>query len=898
MCVIPAGEQLFGACATPVPTSGTTRSASIITTSSADAPPIAVDPQEVTGKPGPYVFPEEGRVSPGTVIAGRYRVLDLLGKGGMGEVYRVNDLKLGQTVALKFLTHGLARDPARASRLLHEVRLARQVSHPNVCRVYDVGEDAGEHFISMEYVRGEDLRRLLRRIGRFPHDKAVQIARQLCAGLAAAHAEGILHRDLKPANILLDDRGVAHIMDFGLAVLAGQGTRAGEGTPAYMAPEQLAGERLSIRSDLYSLGLVLYELFTGQRMFRGQTPAELLRERSSAGLVSPSTVVADLHPAIERVILRCLEVDPHRRPISALAVSVMMPGGDALAEALAAGDTPSPSLVAAAGETEGLRPGVALSCLAGVMAALAVVVPLGGDIADHVHADYTPQALASKARELLQQAGHRAEPVDAAGGFERSIPYLRLAQAGGRLRSRRAQPRLAFPSIVYWYRQSPQHLVSTDFFSVVSPDSPPPVVPGMIGIELDPQGRLVSLQVMPPDAEESTGPAVEPDWSMLFAAAGLDRAHFEPVSPRWTPLGFADSRRAWQATGSAPPDMPLRVEAAGYRGVPVGFAIVTPWTDSRRVAGRPNRLQTPTGVRVQLAQTATLVALLGTGLALTFWNLRQRRGDRRGAERLAVFVIALLLAVWLLKTNHVPTLGEFLQFVIAAGWGLSLAAMFWSFYIATEPYVRRRWPHMLISWTRLLAGDWRDPLVGRDVLVGMLAALGVGLVRHAYLWLIGAPRLVLEIANLRMLQGLRSLLAETLFLVPGALFWGLGGAFLLLLLAGLLRRDWLASVVFLVLVVAPGAIASDQLWLALAYGTAIWACRLILLFRFGLLAVVVHSFVWMLLRYSPLTTDLTAWYSGPTLFVVTLIVGAATWGCVRSLGGRGLPLDDLFARKA
>jgi serine/threonine protein kinase len=169
---------------------------------------------------------EKGRFLPGAILSGRYRIFGLLGKGGMGEVYRADDLKLGQAVALKFLPEKVRKDPARLSRLMNEVKIARQISHPNVCRVYDVGEADGHHFLSMEYVDGEDLAGLLRRIGRLPQDKAIQIARQLCAGLSAAHEQGVVHRDLKPANIMIDGRGRARITDFGLARLADEAREA------------------------------------------------------------------------------------------------------------------------------------------------------------------------------------------------------------------------------------------------------------------------------------------------------------------------------------------------------------------------------------------------------------------------------------------------------------------------------------------------------------------------------------------------------------------------------------------------------------------------------------------------------------------------------------------------
>ncbi|MDE3168054.1 MAG: protein kinase, partial [Acidobacteriota bacterium] len=304
---------------------------------------------------------DEGRFLPGTVVDGRYRVAGLLGRGGMGEVYRATDLTLGQAVALKFLPEATAKDERTLARFYNEVRVARQVTHPNVCRVYDVGQTGGHHYISMEFVDGEDLGALLRRIGRLPVDKGVETARQLCAGLAAAHEKGVLHRDLKPANVMIDGRGKVIIMDFGLAGLAEQvAADARSGTPAYMSPEQLAGTEVTARSDIYALGLVLYEVFTGRRAFEASSLMELIEMQERANPASISTVARELDPAVERVILRCLRRDPRERPASARAVAAGLPGGDPLAAAMAAGETPSPELVAAAGETEGLAPKVAL----------------------------------------------------------------------------------------------------------------------------------------------------------------------------------------------------------------------------------------------------------------------------------------------------------------------------------------------------------------------------------------------------------------------------------------------------------------------------------------------------------------------------------------------------------
>ncbi|MGQ0629185.1 MAG: serine/threonine-protein kinase, partial [Phycisphaerales bacterium] len=224
------------------------------------APTVSSAPEELPA--GPAGTP----IAPGAEVGGRYRLLAHLGRGGMGDVWKAEDRTLGVTVALKFLPGSIYQDTRKLERFRAEVRLARRVSHPNVCRVFDIGEASGRTFITMEHVDGEDLASLLRRIGRLPREKAVETARQLCSGLAAAHSQRVIHRDLKPSNIMIDGRGRVRIMDFGVAAAgeAVRGAEAGAGTPLYMAPEQFAGTEASRLSDDYALGLVLYEIFTGR----------------------------------------------------------------------------------------------------------------------------------------------------------------------------------------------------------------------------------------------------------------------------------------------------------------------------------------------------------------------------------------------------------------------------------------------------------------------------------------------------------------------------------------------------------------------------------------------------------------------------------------------------------
>ena len=321
---------------------------------------------------------DEGRFVPGTLLGGRYRIIGLLGRGGMGEVYRATDLTLGQSVALKFLPEEASRNQRLLERFHGEVRVARLVSHPNVCRVYDIGEIEGMPFISMEYVDGEDLASLLLRIGRLPADKAVETARKLCAGLTAAHDRGVIHRDLKPQNIMINKRGEVVIMDFGLAAISDQlsGAEVRNGTPAYMAPEQLKGTGVTARSDIYALGLVLYELFTGKKPYDAKNVQQLIDLQDSVNLTSMTSVAADIDPAVEKVIRRCLDPDPAKRPATALAVAAALPGGDPLAAALAAGETPSPEMVAAAGTVEGMPRKWAMFCLLLTVACLLAQIPI------------------------------------------------------------------------------------------------------------------------------------------------------------------------------------------------------------------------------------------------------------------------------------------------------------------------------------------------------------------------------------------------------------------------------------------------------------------------------------------------------------------------------------------
>jgi serine/threonine-protein kinase len=830
-----------------------------------------------------------GGFTPGSVLAERYRIIGLLGRGGMGEVYRADDLKLGQPVALKFLPRMLTNDPAHLERFYAEVRIARQVSHPNVCRVYDVGEMEGQHYLSMEYVDGEDLASLLRRIGRLPPDKALDIAREICAGLSSAHDKGVLHRDLKPANIMVDGRGRAKITDFGLAVVAGEVTE-GEisGTPAYMAPEQLSGKGASIRTDIYSLGLVLYELYTGRKAFEGASFQELKRKHSEEAPASPSTVSPGFDPVVERVILRCLEKDPGRRPFSVAQVAAALPGGDPLAAALAAGETPSPEMVAAAGQEGALSAGRAWMLFGGVLAILLVILMFAPYATDLGLAPLpkTSEALEDRARELAQKFGYRDRPADSASWWSRRYAQLRY-RADHLASPARVRDLQAVEPHPWWfqYRQSPRPMVPANGGAQVSSLDPPLEISGMVCVSLDARGKLVQLLAVPPEIDESKGPWPDPGWEILFGEAGLEWKRFAPSGPKWlSPMPF-DARAEWDGSFAGHPDVPIHVTAASYRSKPVYFAVLGPWD-------RPTRMQEAPRGAGQIAALATgvtlVLSLLFGGLVLARRNVRLGRGDRRGAFRVAAFLLILSMLQWLLGAHHVADLaGEFGMFGAAVAVSVAGAAFVWLTYVALEPFARRRWPDLLISWTRLLSGRLGDPLVGRDILVGILAGVTVALVAFIQQSLpafANVPAMTSIPPRFETLGSLRQLLAW--ILGSGNPFPTLVTMSLLVLLSVLLRRRWLAIVASGLVLTLIYLFASENLRVDVPAALLFGALMVFVAARFGLLALYATFLALSLLVGMPLTLDFSRWYAGRSLFVLLIIVGLAFCGFWIALGGK------------
>jgi predicted Ser/Thr protein kinase len=829
---------------------------------------------------------EEGRFVPGTLLGGRYRIIGLIGVGGMGEVYRATDLTLGQSVALKFLPVEAASNQHLLERFHGEVRVARQVSHPNVCRVYDIGQIEGMPFIAMEYVDGEDLASLLHRIGRLPGDKAIETARKICAGLAAAHDKGVIHRDLKPHNIMMNKRGEVLIMDFGLAAIADQltGAEVRNGTPAYMSPEQLRGSGVTARSDIYSLGLVLYELFTGKQPYEGKSIQHLLAQQEAANLPNMSSIAADVDPAVDSAVRQCLEPDPARRPASALAVSAALPGGDPLAAALAAGETPSPELVASAGATQGLARRYSIPCLLLVILCLfgSTLVRERTSALMHVDLDYSPDVLAVKSRGIAELLGYPRKPGDSALWLDhrgRLLAHLQSLPEPHKWEEWLASE----APILSFYREAPRSL-DAEPFGYVTRDNPPPMFPGMVQVNLDGQGRLREFAAAPYGTPENLEKPVQPD--VVFRAAGLDLNTFTEMTPVSVPLHASDTFRAWRGPHPKIPDTPLVVEIGSWKGRITHVQVAYPWM---RAAGAPRPQRTfIEKFRGHLFLFITAVGFVFVAL-LARRNWKLGRTDRKGALRIATAKFVLGLIIWAGTVHAVPSEDMLFYFFHNAAEWFTVAAMIWLLYLALEPALRARWPRSIVTWNRILVGRWNDAQVGAHILLG--ATTGCGLWMIAQLLEMSLGDYALNTDNgLFFTLGARQWLAGHASTVSVAINISLIAFFCIFGLRMLLRKDILAAIAAAVLFTLNESRvinSPEWQWKAVMF-VGIFAILIFVLLRLGLVATMAAVIFSNSFSAITLGGDWKTWYAPAGIATLLLLITIALLAFWRSLGSRDL----------
>jgi len=612
--------------------------------------------------------------------------------------------------------------------------------------------------------------------------------------------------------------------------------------------------------------------------------------KESATPTAPSEIARDMDPVIERVILRCMEKDPRQRPASVAQVVAALPGGDPLAAAIAAGETPSPEMVAASGSKEGLKPWVAWACLAFVIAGVCAAAFLLDELPLYrrVEIENSPEVMAASAREILKKAGYPQRPLDSASGFSIDFECLSYVRENDRTAGR--WDRIPSSVIGFWYRQSPRSLVhwlAPGYMGYgIEAEYLPLTFTGETRVELDARGRLTSFEAVPPERDESGDESRIPDWTALFDAAGLEPAKWIPVAPSWNPPLYADTRTAWTGVHPDRPELPMRIEAAAYRGKPVFWRLIAPWNNPSRMA--PSS-PSPADKAAHLLAIILVIILTLAGAFFARRNLRLGRGDRKSATRLACLVLILFAAEWIVGEHHVPELEEFSLFLMSFSWALLVAGFLWLLYIALEPFVRRRWPGALVSWSRLFAGDFRDPLVGRDLLVGCVIGIALclleGVSNNLASW-IGVPEAPFTVggSEFQSLLGTRAVMDQILLLPVVSLFWGLATLFLLFLFRVLLRREWLAAGTFIVVLTAFLGLGSDSpvTWVFYALKCG-FVC--FLLVRFGLLANTAHYATYFFLWFFPITPQLSAWYSGIGLAAVVLVLAFAAYAFHTSLGG-------------
>jgi len=824
--------------------------------------------------------------APGQIIAGRYRIAGLLGRGGMGEVYRADDLKLGTPVALKFLPREVERDADMLERFHAEVRTARQVSHPHVCRVYDIAEVDGRHFLSMEYVDGEDLAILLRRIGRLPPAKAIEIARQLCAALAAAHDKGVLHRDLKPANVMIDGFGRARVTDFGLAVAAGDASAEVAGTPAYMSPEQLAGQTATVQSDIYALGLVLYELFTGKRPFDAATVADWRQVHSQSQPPSPHLITADMDPTVERVILRCLAKEPSSRPASASQVALALPGGDPLAAAIAAGETPSPGMVAAAGGEGALSPArawlwLAITCL--TVTGIWFISPASTDYG-LAPMENSPEVLRDRTRSMIEHLGYPIRVADDASWLWRNYEVIRWqADHMKSVEWRRRLATVGTPVLLH-YRQSAEALSPQNRDNVVTATDPIPGQPGDIYAVVDGRAHLRALRVASPERLTLTDPGAPFPEAAVFELTGLDPTRFQPVTAEWVPSVAFSDRREWTGTSAEIPEIPIRLSAATLNGKLVAVATRGPW-DLQKIDFVKHSKTAQIG-RVSVALVALAVSVGGIFVARR--NLRLSRGDTVGASRLAALVFGLVLTSYVAQAHLNPDWFTtiFAQLAPAVGSAVVQALLVWALYLALEPAIRQRMPELLVGWVRLLEGRWRDPRVGHDVLIGIALGSVIAAVIHLAN---GLPTFVPLAAQTPIPQlnvGNRIAPLAALLSVPlVAIFRGVLQMAMLFGLRTIIARKWI-DVIVLALAFSVFAFGAENPWLEVPGALVMGSLFAVATVFGGLLTLVSTWAAFMLLSVMPVGYGFSQWF-GPYVWTTLVLLVTVTVGAfVLSLGGR------------
>jgi hypothetical protein len=502
-----------------------------------------------------------------------------------------------------------------------------------------------------------------------------------------------------------------------------------------------------------------------------------------------------------------------------------------------------------------------------------------------------------QSQELIARLGYTSRAKDHVSGFAYDYDFLGYLNKSQLSQSDWAAIFTQRPEVLlYWYRQSPGALIAQGVLGptltpgVVTSDDPPSMMAGMIKLWTDGEGRLQWFEAVPAEFEKDAPPQKPTqavDWSPLFAAAEIDPAQLRPATPLWASLAAGDTRVAWDGTwpGSG---RPLHVEAAAWHGKPVFFQLTGPWSKPHRTLEQDEA--TP-GHTFGIALTITITV---GGLFFAWRNLSRGRGDRKGASRLACAVFVVQIAVFLCRAHFSGTSDDFLLMVMAISTALFGSGVMWLLYIGLEPYVRRNWPQTIISWTRLMAGRVRDPLVGRDVIAGVLMGMAWVIVYEVGLFLRMRWGQQPEFPVSEYLLGLREAVAMWLAVAVNSILGTLMFFFVLVLLQVVVRNRWLAALLFVAIYTTPRVLNTQHPFVDFVVWLAIYGIAAIAVVRFGLIVLAIACFAANVLLNVPYSLDFSNWYTAHSLFIVLTFVAMGVWGFYNSLAGKTLLKDELF----
>ena len=444
--------------------------------------------------------------------------------------------------------------------------------------------------------------------------------------------------------------------------------------------------------------------------------------------------------------------------------------------------------------------------------------------------------------------------------------------------------------MLFWYRASPEPLVPKAPEWTPTSDDPPPTLPGMVTITLDDRGRLNQLQAEPPRKSEQRTATPGAVWPSLFAAAALPMSDFTPVTPEWVPLTYADERAAWEGPFRGDTKTRIRVEAAAYQGRPVFFQISGPWTPPPVTPGQAPA--SPVAIGRGFLNFILLLVLIAT-VALARSNLRSGRGDLRGASHTTFFAMTLWLLGWAISGRHYSSFEiEYGQFFAILGTVLINCGIIWLLYVALEPYVRRFTPHLLVSWSRVMGGQLRDPQVGRDLLIGVAVGVGLALLSAAFFFIpmvTGGPPNTPRATNLPYLLDARIALGTLLRSIPNPMTNALFMAITYVVGRAVSGRGWVGGIcaggLFAIFLIGE---STDNIWFLIVFAACFVTIIVLTMVYAGVLTLAIAFLVQQMLNVSPITIDWSQPHASGGLWTILLLLGLTMFGFYASRAGQPL----------